>query len=231
MPRSVSRRLAVLLAAAALAIGIPLGVVIAGATFSDVPSSNPFYNDITAIANAGVTTGCGGGKFCPKDTVTREQMAAFMNRLGALSAGNTPVVNADKLDGLNSTDFLRSNRILNGKASSLGAGNRILLDSTTGADVQTTSGGRFSIKNTSSSLTMYFHGLCTADSNIGATFGSIAPGATVEIVCVAAFDSYVDLLLVLQGDTVSGTRTAHLTCSNVDSATPSKAVTTCVLVR
>jgi hypothetical protein len=33
-------------------------------------------------------------------------MAAFMNRLGALAAGKTPVVNADKLDGLDSTDFL-----------------------------------------------------------------------------------------------------------------------------
>ena len=41
----------------------------------------------------------GGGNYCPKDYVTREQMAAFMNRLGALQAGKTPVVNADKVDG------------------------------------------------------------------------------------------------------------------------------------
>jgi hypothetical protein len=34
-------------------------------------------------------------------------MAAFMNRLGALGAGKTPVVNADKIDGLNSTAFHR----------------------------------------------------------------------------------------------------------------------------
>ena len=64
------------------------------ATFSDVPPSNPFYSDVEAIAAAGVTTGCGGGNYCPTANVTREQMAAFMNRLGALGAGKTPVVNA-----------------------------------------------------------------------------------------------------------------------------------------
>jgi S-layer homology domain len=104
--RSFSRRVTILVGVAAFAIGIPLGVVFAGATFSDVPPSNPFYNDITALANSGVTGGCGGGKFCPKDTVTREQMAAFMNRLGALSPTKTPVVNADKVDGLDSTVLL-----------------------------------------------------------------------------------------------------------------------------
>ena len=90
---------------AAIAIAFPLGVL-ATIVFSDVPPSHPFYADIQAVANAGVTTGCGGGKYCPEDFVTRGQMAAFMNRLGALAPGKTPVVNADKLDGLDSTSFL-----------------------------------------------------------------------------------------------------------------------------
>ena len=87
----------------ALAPALVLGTI----GFSDVPPTNPFYNDIQAIANAGVTTGCGGGKYCPKDYVTREQMAAFMNRLGALSAGKTPVVNAAELDGITAAGFLQ----------------------------------------------------------------------------------------------------------------------------
>ena len=45
-------------------------------------------------------------KYCPNDFVTRGEMAAFMNRLGAVAPGKTPVVNADKLDGLDSTDFM-----------------------------------------------------------------------------------------------------------------------------
>jgi glucose/arabinose dehydrogenase len=36
--------------------------------------------DINAFAAAGITTGCGGGLYCPTGLVTREQMAAFLHR-------------------------------------------------------------------------------------------------------------------------------------------------------
>jgi hypothetical protein len=36
---------------------------------------------INAMAEAGLTGGCGAGKYCPKDPVTREQMAAFLRRV------------------------------------------------------------------------------------------------------------------------------------------------------
>ncbi len=75
-------------------MAFPIGVI-ASHQFSDVPDSNPYHNDIAAVADSGVTTGCGGGKYCPSAFVTREQMAAFMNRLGALGAGKTPVANAN----------------------------------------------------------------------------------------------------------------------------------------
>ena len=108
MRAPISRRTAITLATAAFTLGIPLGAAIGGSSgFSDVPTSNAFYADIEALASSGVTTGCGGGKFCPKDTVTREQMAAFMNRLGALQAGKTPVVNADKVDGVDGSQILQ----------------------------------------------------------------------------------------------------------------------------
>lgn len=80
------------------AISFPLGAL-ASHQFSDVPNGNQYHADIAALAGSGVTTGCGGGQYCPSDFVTREQMAAFMNRLGALQAGRTPVVNAAQLDG------------------------------------------------------------------------------------------------------------------------------------
>jgi hypothetical protein len=84
-------------------------VVFASHRYTDVPTSSTFHADIDAIAAVGVTTGCAVGKYCPKDFVTREQMAAFLNRLGALGPGKTPVVNATKLDGKDSTEFLASN--------------------------------------------------------------------------------------------------------------------------
>jgi uncharacterized protein YkwD len=36
--------------------------------------------DINRLAAAGVTNGCGGGRYCPGAAVTREQMAAFLHR-------------------------------------------------------------------------------------------------------------------------------------------------------
>lgn len=86
---------------------LPLGVALASHQFSDVPNSNPFHGDIDALVDSGVTAGCGNGKYCPKASVTREQMAAFLNRLGALAPGKSPVVNADRVDGLDSSAFAR----------------------------------------------------------------------------------------------------------------------------
>ncbi len=74
---------------------------------ADVPNSNPFHADIDALVDSGVTAGCGSNRYCPKSNVTREQMAAFLNRLGALAPGKTPVVNADRVDGLDSAAFAR----------------------------------------------------------------------------------------------------------------------------
>ncbi len=36
--------------------------------------------DINSVATAGITSGCGGGRYCPASSVTREQMAAFLHR-------------------------------------------------------------------------------------------------------------------------------------------------------
>ncbi len=109
---TIRRSQVLLIAALTLSLAaFPLGVL-ASHDFPDVPDSNIFHADISALAASGVTTGCGGGNFCPSAFVTREQMAAFMNRLGALGAGKTPVVNAAKLDGLDSTAFLQAGTIV-----------------------------------------------------------------------------------------------------------------------
>ena len=65
---------------AAIAIAIPATTLAIVSPFADVDPSNTFYNNIVNMANSGITSGCGGGNFCPKDNVTREQMAAFLNR-------------------------------------------------------------------------------------------------------------------------------------------------------
>jgi hypothetical protein len=90
----------------ATAVAFPL-VALAGHQFSDVPDGHFFHADVDALVDAGVTSGCSAGKFCPEANVTRGQMAAFMNRLGALAPDKAPVVNADKVDGRQANDLTR----------------------------------------------------------------------------------------------------------------------------
>ena len=52
----------------------------AGATFGDVPTNFLYFRAIEALAASGITSGCGGGNFCPNGTVTRGEMAAFLAR-------------------------------------------------------------------------------------------------------------------------------------------------------
>jgi len=54
--------------------------------FTDVPTSSPFYAEITWMADAGISTGYSDGTFRPAASVTRQAMAAFMYRLDAVMA-------------------------------------------------------------------------------------------------------------------------------------------------
>lgn len=51
-----------------------------GATFSDVPSSSVHAGAINAIADRGITLGCGDGRYCPDAPVSRAEMASFLVR-------------------------------------------------------------------------------------------------------------------------------------------------------
>ena len=56
---------------------------IAADKFNDVPNGNTFHDDISWMADAGVTKGCNpptNSQYCPNDNVSRGQMAAFMRR-------------------------------------------------------------------------------------------------------------------------------------------------------
>jgi len=61
-------------------------------TFSDVPISHPFWAEIEAFYNSGITTGCGTAplRFCPDNTVTRAAMAVFLLRAMYGSAYEPP---------------------------------------------------------------------------------------------------------------------------------------------
>src|ERR1051326_2106846 len=103
------KRWAFLVAAIAmLAVAVP----VAFATFSDVPPSDPFYNDINAIQGAGITSGCGGGNFCPSANITREAEAAFAHRADGRVAQSTAIA-----DGAIGTSNVASNDTLVGQVT------------------------------------------------------------------------------------------------------------------
>jgi hypothetical protein len=49
-------------------------------SFADVPDTHSAYAAIEAIADAGITSGCGGGNFCPNSTLTRAQAAVWISK-------------------------------------------------------------------------------------------------------------------------------------------------------
>jgi hypothetical protein len=99
-----------------LFVGVAIGVLLVVTAslvaandtgFTDVPSGTYWHDSVKAIKDAGVTGGCSATKYCPNNNVTRKDMAVFLNKLGALGPGTTPVANATKLDGLDSSAFQR----------------------------------------------------------------------------------------------------------------------------
>lgn len=96
----VRRPTLVMIVAIAL-LAFPLGAI-AVHQFNDVPTGASYHDDVEALVNAGVTTGCGNNNYCPTQAVTRAQMAQFLNRLGSLDGDSDPSVNAataESVDG------------------------------------------------------------------------------------------------------------------------------------
>ena len=56
----------------------------AGTVFSDVSASSYAAGWIEELASEGITSGCGGGKYCPTSMVRRSDMAIFLIRLTEL---------------------------------------------------------------------------------------------------------------------------------------------------
>jgi hypothetical protein len=57
--------------------------------FADVPCASPFAAWVQELVARGITSGCGGGLYCPTSPVTREQMAVFLLKTQE-GAGFTP---------------------------------------------------------------------------------------------------------------------------------------------
>jgi zinc D-Ala-D-Ala carboxypeptidase len=84
----VRRRILSLVLATAGTIPMGLGTAaapVSAATFSDIAGS-AFQVEIEWLVSEGITSGCGGGKFCPTRPVTRAEMASFLVRMFGYTA-------------------------------------------------------------------------------------------------------------------------------------------------
>jgi len=59
------------------------------ARFNDVPANYWAFSFIETLADSGITSGCSEGNYCPEDSVTRAQMAIFLER-GMNGSGFSP---------------------------------------------------------------------------------------------------------------------------------------------
>ncbi len=215
----LGRRLAVL--ALAVALMLPAGAVLASHQFSDVPTSHQFHNSIDAIADAGITTGCGGGRYCPSGLVTRGQMAAFLNRLGALAPGSAPKVNALRLNG---------NRMSSGTLAYSGGPRRLILtDAATGAEVFITAIGHIEVRNSDATRRLGIAGMSLFGTTVETESANLAPGESATFNTQTIHSRYLDLALTLAGPTVSETRFAHLFCALADVGGGPPAYQSCIV--
>jgi hypothetical protein len=49
-----------------------------GGSFTDVPAASPFYRFVETLLHNGITSGCGGGSYCPTSATSRDQMSVFV---------------------------------------------------------------------------------------------------------------------------------------------------------
>ncbi len=62
--------------------------------FTDVPSTNSFFPYVQKMEEVDITTGCGGGLFCPTATIPRWEMGMFMVRARLMLYGASFTYNA-----------------------------------------------------------------------------------------------------------------------------------------
>lgn len=105
MNTAVSRR--VTITAAMVVIAMLMGATLVSAGhFADVSPASVHDPGIHYVSNAGITAGCRPGEYCPRDALTRDQMATFIHRQSGNAPGIDPSVNAHRLQGFSAADLM-----------------------------------------------------------------------------------------------------------------------------
>jgi hypothetical protein len=104
----ITREEMTLIQAQGLNLPQPPACVAGQEMFNDVPASSPFCPFIEELARLGITGGCAPGLFCPRDPVTRQQMAVFLVRsIGPIAYAH--VLQDGTVDLANSKNITQAN--------------------------------------------------------------------------------------------------------------------------
>ncbi len=95
-PATRLRRVAV--AAVVALIGLVPVTAWAGHQYDDVATSYKYHKAIDTITDAGISNGCGGGSFCPTDSIQRDQLAVWLTRSSSRIAESTTVLDSTVRD-------------------------------------------------------------------------------------------------------------------------------------
>jgi hypothetical protein len=204
------RRLTTIAAAVAVVIALPVAVI-AAHSFDDVPDSNQFHDAIGWMQENGITIGCNppaNTQYCPEDSVSRQQMAAFMFRLaqtqGSAGVGVTDPADTVTVSGttyvelatLDATPASEANVTLNGhvtlaKPAATAGSYQVIVarDSCTGTVVG--AGG-------------WSSGIEAESSTVAVTATDTATGTTTYVLCAAeTVDTSPDATASLRGLTAT----------------------------
>ncbi|HTR03682.1 MAG TPA: DUF1800 family protein [Thermoanaerobaculia bacterium] len=75
------------------------------ADFLDVTGASPYHAPVEQMVRDGITSGCGGGNFCPTSSITRAQMAVFLLRAGHGSSYVPPPATGTIFADVGASDF------------------------------------------------------------------------------------------------------------------------------
>jgi hypothetical protein len=105
-------------------------VVLASHQFTDVPTGNLFHKEIGVVADAGIAQGFGDGTYKPLNAVTRQAMAAFLERSVGRAGSDTDANDLGTSSGI--TQAAIANVSVNaGAAGTLNTGFVVLIGSVT----------------------------------------------------------------------------------------------------
>jgi hypothetical protein len=212
---------AVVMAASAALAGSGVGGVFNLGRTNTVGAQTTLTGNAGSVAQLRVQNTGGGPAFA---AVVKPGAAPFT----VSSSVRVHGLNADKLDGIDSTGFLRAIHVLHGAADANGPAKRLFFDSVTGALVRHHGIGEVEIKNTNAHDALEVDGISTQSSDevhwrveIGPGDSAIFPEQTIE-------PFFLDLMVTRLGADASTAASLHLTCNVGDNSTTGLVALSCL---